>query len=193
RRRAHGIDALEVRNMDAAALDFPDRSFHGVSCAFGLMLAAEPVAWVREMSRVLTPGGRFAIVVWAELDQNPFFSLALKAMAEVLPPTGAPNDPGPFSLAAPSRLKEVLDAGGASEISIETRKASFPFESLDHYWRVFTEMSGVIARLRQLPESEQQRARNLLYENARPFVEDGKLRLGVSALCASARSAQSSS
>ena len=54
----------DFRRMDAETLDHPDRAFDAVLCALGLMYVAEPPNALREMRRVLKPGGRAAAAVW---------------------------------------------------------------------------------------------------------------------------------
>lgn len=54
----------EFLRMDAEVLDLPDASFDAVICALGLMYVADTSSAVREMHRVLAPGGRAAAVVW---------------------------------------------------------------------------------------------------------------------------------
>ena len=56
--------AGDFRRMDAEALTFDAASFDAVICALGLMYVAEPPNALREMRRVLKPGGRAAAVVW---------------------------------------------------------------------------------------------------------------------------------
>jgi SAM-dependent methyltransferase len=52
--------------MDAESLDLPDASVDLVLCALGLMYLPDPGAALREMQRVLRPGGRVALAVWGE-------------------------------------------------------------------------------------------------------------------------------
>jgi SAM-dependent methyltransferase len=52
--------------MDGEALDCPDASFDVAVCALGLMYMPEPERALREMRRVLRPGGRMVAVVWGE-------------------------------------------------------------------------------------------------------------------------------
>jgi len=54
----------DFRRMDAETLEHADGAFDAVLCALGLMYVAEPPNAVREMRRVLRPGGRAAAVVW---------------------------------------------------------------------------------------------------------------------------------
>jgi ubiquinone/menaquinone biosynthesis C-methylase UbiE len=52
--------------MDAERLSLPDASFDIVLCALGLMYMPDPEQALREMRRVLRPGGRIALAVWGE-------------------------------------------------------------------------------------------------------------------------------
>jgi ubiquinone/menaquinone biosynthesis C-methylase UbiE len=52
--------------MDAETLDLPDAGFDVALCALGLMYLPDPEQAVREMRRVLRPGGRVALAVWGE-------------------------------------------------------------------------------------------------------------------------------
>jgi ubiquinone/menaquinone biosynthesis C-methylase UbiE len=68
RRRAQDRRAANIAfaRMDAEALDLPDASFDVVLCSLGLMYVPDPEQAVREMRRVLRPGGRLALAVWGE-------------------------------------------------------------------------------------------------------------------------------
>jgi ubiquinone/menaquinone biosynthesis C-methylase UbiE len=52
--------------MGAESLTLPDATFDVVLCTLGLMYVAEPDRALREMRRVLRPGGRVVIAVWGE-------------------------------------------------------------------------------------------------------------------------------
>ena len=52
--------------MDGEALDLPDGNFDVVLCVLGLMYMPQPDQALREMRRVLRPGGRLAVAVWGE-------------------------------------------------------------------------------------------------------------------------------
>ena len=57
---------LRFARMDAEALELPDASVDVVLCALGLMYLPDVRVALREMRRVLRPGGRLALAVWGE-------------------------------------------------------------------------------------------------------------------------------
>ncbi len=64
RAQARRLANVAFERMDAELLDLPAVAFDAALCAFGLMYLADPVAGLREMRRVLQPGGRMAAAVW---------------------------------------------------------------------------------------------------------------------------------
>jgi len=68
RRRAQErkVSNASFARMDAERLDLPDASFDVALCALGLMYMPDPEEAVREMRRVLRPGGRLGLTVWGE-------------------------------------------------------------------------------------------------------------------------------
>lgn len=59
--RAEGLTNVELLKMDAEHLEFPDQSFDAVTCAFAIFFFPDVDAALREMYRVLKPGGCLAI------------------------------------------------------------------------------------------------------------------------------------
>jgi SAM-dependent methyltransferase len=72
------LGAAEVhwRTADASSLPFKDRSFDTVACQFGLMFFPDKPLAMREVRRVLRPGGRLVASVWESLEANPAAAIA---------------------------------------------------------------------------------------------------------------------
>ena len=63
-----GVENVSFKYMDAEALDLSDNSFDVVICSLGLMYFSYPQKALREMHRVLKPGGRVTALVWGKRD-----------------------------------------------------------------------------------------------------------------------------
>ena len=66
RAQAAGVSQAQFARMDAEALALPAASFDLVVCALGLMYMPDADAALREVQRVLRPGGRAVLAVWGE-------------------------------------------------------------------------------------------------------------------------------
>lgn len=58
----HGWRNVEVCEVDAAQLPFPDASFDKAICAFAMNIIPDYVRAIEEAERVLVPGGRFVVL-----------------------------------------------------------------------------------------------------------------------------------
>ena len=120
-KRAEELRLGNVRfeRMDGESLALPDASFDVVLCALGLMYMPEPELALRELSRVLRPGGRMALAVWGERSQCGWSSLFPIVDAEVA------SDVCPlfFRLGQPNILARMCD-GVALESIQQTRIAT---------------------------------------------------------------------
>jgi ubiquinone/menaquinone biosynthesis C-methylase UbiE len=62
----HALPNAGFARMDAESLALPDASFDLALCALGLMYVPDPGRALREMRRILRPGGRMVLAVWGE-------------------------------------------------------------------------------------------------------------------------------
>ena len=69
-----GLVSFQVEDM--TALSFEDAAFDGVVCRWGLMLVPDIGLAASEITRVLRPGGRVALAVWADPDDNDWMTAA---------------------------------------------------------------------------------------------------------------------
>jgi ubiquinone/menaquinone biosynthesis C-methylase UbiE len=106
--RRRGLANVGFSRMDAESLDIPDGSFDVALCALGLMYAPHPEQALREMRRVLRPGGRLVAAVWGERARCGWASVFEIIDAEVQ------SDVCPlfFRLGAPEALAQLCTEAG---------------------------------------------------------------------------------
>jgi ubiquinone/menaquinone biosynthesis C-methylase UbiE len=69
--QSKGLDTIEFRVADMLALGYPDDAFDAVICVFGVFFVPDMTAAVRELWRMVRPGGRLAITTWVPICSNP--------------------------------------------------------------------------------------------------------------------------
>src|SRR5512134_1291285 len=124
RARAHqeGL-SVETRVMDGQALALGDNSFDMAGSQFGVMLFPDMPKGIREMVRVVKPGGRVLIHAYGDPHKIEFLDFLIGAVQAVRPDfDGPPMDPPPleFQLADPDRLQNELSAAGLKDLRVET-------------------------------------------------------------------------
>ena len=122
RARKEGLN-IETRVMDGHALELDDNSFDVAGSQFGVMLFPDMPKALREMTRVVKPGGRVLIHAYGDPHKIEFLGFLIGAVQSVRPNfEGPPMDPPPleFQLADPHRLSQELSAAGLREVNVET-------------------------------------------------------------------------
>ncbi|MDT8448841.1 MAG: class I SAM-dependent methyltransferase [Wenzhouxiangellaceae bacterium] len=119
---------IEWKLGAAEKLPFPDRSFDIVVSQFGLMFFSDRTESLREMLRVLVPGGRLAVTVWDSLDNNPAYAAEVAVLERVAGKAAANALRAPFVLGNKAELEQLGRDAGLSESRVGTHigVARFP-------------------------------------------------------------------
>jgi SAM-dependent methyltransferase len=138
-----GLHNASFKVAFADDLPFPANTFDAVVSRFGVMFFPSPVDSVREMLRVLKPGGRIAMAVWHFAERNPFhYTVSQVVERYVDSPPPAPDSPDAFRFAVPGKLLTILSNAGAAA----TFERLLRFEirasiSVEDFWMLRSEMS----------------------------------------------------
>lgn len=113
-----GLNNLETQVMDGEDLPLQEATFDAVISRVGLIYFPDQQKALREMLRVLKPGGRAAAIVYSTPDKNEFFSIPVSIIrnrAKLPPP--APGQPGPFSLGAKGVIEKAFGQAGFRNVT----------------------------------------------------------------------------
>ena len=130
---ARSIDPeIEWRVGDTAKLPFSDGAYDVVASQFVLMFVPDRVVALKEMWRVLAPGGRLVVAVWTEsVVYSVLAEIAMNQGAEVL----AESVTVPFSMGDKRKLHSLFDEAGIPDTSIQTLDGYARFPSIDDFVR----------------------------------------------------------
>ncbi len=177
--------------VDAAATGLAPESYSAVICAMGLMFLPDPTAALKDWRRVLVPGGRLAIAVWAGPGDNLWVaSLGMSAAMNGLAVGGPPTGPGGlFSLSDPEVLAQAATDAGFTDVHIDQTPLSFRYGSTDEHFDIVSSLAGPLATLLASANQEQRDAVRATCAEllCGQVATDGSLRLAGLALILSAR------
>src|SRR5205814_5243528 len=127
---AAGLDAaIDVRVGDGQKLPFESGAFDAAFSMFGLMFFPDRAAGLREMKRVLKPGGRAFVGSWIPFDGP--FGVLFKTASEIIP--GLPAD-GDFALADEESIRRELGAAGLGDVTVHRVAHELKAPSFDAFW-----------------------------------------------------------
>jgi SAM-dependent methyltransferase len=131
---------IRFHEGDAEALAFPDASFDAVTINFGVLHLARPDTALAEARRVLVPGGRCALTVWARPEVSVGFGIVLRAI-ETHGRMDVPLPEGPpfFRFSDPEEARRSMRAAGFSEPRVEQIPLLWRLESVDALYDAFVE------------------------------------------------------
>lgn len=189
---AAGLTNVDTLHSSAEGLSDSNLQVDAALCRLGLMLFQAPADALDALRNVLTDGGRFAALVFASPQENPFFSktmaIALAQAGKSPPPQGTP---GLFALSDPGRLKKLFEEAGYSDTRVERATARLAVASVDDALTMMQEAFGAYrAVLSDLKEEKRERAWAEIRECLEQFSDQGNVEAEMSLLLVSGASAK---
>ena len=128
-------DAASIQWQEATAdkLPFPDGSFDVAYCQLGLQFFADRPAALREMRRVLSTGGRLAVMVWCGIHESPGFEAFAEMLERNVSSAAAAIMRAPFGLSDANELSRLVAGAGFQDIKVQRRIGAVEFPSVDRF------------------------------------------------------------
>jgi len=182
---ALGVQNVEFRDMDAEAIEFPDRSFDVVLSRFSLMFLPDLATALARIWRLLRPNGKFATAVWDVAPKVPLGSLAFglaQTLFQLPPPP--PGTPSVFGLAE-GKLEAALTQAGFTDVRTEMVPLVFAYQSAEAFTQYVRDVNApLLAMLANQPAERQAEYWQRLAGAVQQYAAvDGSIRLPNTAIC----------
>ena len=146
---AAGHRNVETRVSDGQRLQIEDGRFDVVVCRLGLMFFGDPLQGLREMVRVLKPGGTVCTMVFGTPQANPcvatLMSTALRYAG--MPPLDPYQPGGLLSLGKPGLIDELFREAGFLEIATTKVAAPFNLPTVKDYMNFIRSSAGPVVQI----------------------------------------------
>jgi SAM-dependent methyltransferase len=186
------ITNITFRQCSADALPFADSTFDVAVSRLGAMFFPDPLAGLREMLRVVKPGGPVAFVVWRAAELNPFFSVTSEIVARYVEPAPEdPDAPNAFRFAESGKLAGLLKEAGAVDVRERILKSEIAAPvALEDYWEMRSEISESLrAKLAGLSDEQKAQIAKDVEHAVAPFFPNNKMKFPSETLIVTGRKA----
>jgi ubiquinone/menaquinone biosynthesis C-methylase UbiE len=169
-----GLPWITWHQGQVHALPFQDASFNAVACQHGLQFFPDRSAALREIHRVLVPGGRLAVSVWRSLDRCPFLAIVAKALEMELG-----IDPQVFqascALADRDELRRLISGAAFRDVHIRLEVQVARYPSLADFLPGYLSVFPMADRLAALSPVQVAGFFRRLADAVSPFTDDDGL------------------
>jgi SAM-dependent methyltransferase len=186
RARTAGLSNVVFIEADIETAELEPDSYDVVLSRAAVMYTSDPLETLRHIRRLLRPGGRLAVAVWATPDKVAF-ATPVPVIVEMLgiePPGGGP---GPFTLGEPSALENLVRQAGFTDVAAGTTLAVYELPDRETCTRWVRDVAPPITELiAGQPASVQDEVWDRVTDAWSPFQGgDGHVRLPCTAVWAS--------
>ena len=171
--RAGAMPNVNFKQADAATAEF-DGQYDLLFSRFGVMFFFDPKAAFKNLHKALKPSGRMVFVCWQPPSENPWMSLAGKAVQPFMPPAVIPPNPhapGPFAFSDPAHVLNILTDAGFANVRIESFNTPLHIaDNLDDALYFQTQIGPAANAVATLEGAAKDQALNAVKEMFRPHV-----------------------
>lgn len=171
---------VEWRTGVAEDLPFEDDSFDVVVSQFAMMFFDDRQKAVREMERVLRPGGRVAIATWASLSDTPGYAAVVDLLDRLLGKEAGDALRAPYNMGDTGELERLL-SGIFVDVAVTRHEGTARFDSIEAW--VHTDIRGWT--LSDISDEDYERLLTAAEDELARFTDDtGKVAFPTPALIA---------
>lgn len=168
--KQRGLENVSFQTGDLTNPPFDEASFDAVVCVFGIFFVPDMEAALRELKRMLRPGGTLAITTWGPRLFEPVNSVFWNSVRSLRPDLYKGFNPWD-RISEINELRSLFVAADLPEVEVVAEAGSQPINSPDDWWAMILG-SGYRGTVDQLSTEEQDQVRSENFD----FIRQSSLR-----------------
>lgn len=180
---AAGLSNAQLGRMDAEYLEFPDHFFDAVTCGFALFFASSMPRALREMRRVLRPGGLVGVSLWGKAPFDPAWKLFAEQVRKYEVEVRMPQKVA----YSPEEAQALLSGSGFAEVQLTSERAEVVYATEEDWW-AFQLTNGSRGAVYMMPEETRAKFKEEYLAQLRPLFRPEGLVLPAPVVYAIAKS-----
>jgi ubiquinone/menaquinone biosynthesis C-methylase UbiE len=177
--------SIEWHESSAEAMPLPDGAFDVVLCQMGLQFVPDRSAALREMRRVVAPGGRLILNVPGPAP--PPFVIMAEALARHIGPQAAGFVNLVFSLHDTAELQNLISDAGFREVATQAVAKPLRVPAPPQFLWEYVHSTPIAGPVAQADEERRGALERDVVGKSRTLVKDGALTFAVRLIVATAR------
>jgi ubiquinone/menaquinone biosynthesis C-methylase UbiE len=133
--KLRGLTNIEFRLADMTALGYPDGHFDAVVSVFSIFFVSDMEGLVRELWRMVRPGGKLAVTTWGPRIFEPAYSRWLAAIKKECPDLHSAFNPWD-RITDVEAVHRLLLEGGVMNAKVTAEDGVQPLRSAEDWWTV---------------------------------------------------------
>jgi hypothetical protein len=127
---------------------------------------------MKEMLRVLTPGGRISLCVWARLERCIFHNAFVKTVGDFFGSDAVSGFDMAFSLNTRDELHDLAVEAGFKDVTVTYRHQTIRHQNVSDYANGFVQATPIASKYLELPDSGKQRFGEQVAAMLSSYVDD---------------------
>jgi ubiquinone/menaquinone biosynthesis C-methylase UbiE len=168
---------IDWHQANADSMQLPDETFDVVLCQMGLQFVSNKLAALREMRRVLKPGGR--VLVNVPGPKPAMFAVLTDASARYLGPKAASFGALVFSMHDVDELTELMRSAGFREVEVRAQPKSLLLPAPEEFLWQYLYSTPLAEAVAQAGEAKREALELDVCAKWKEFLVNGSMRLQV--------------
>jgi ubiquinone/menaquinone biosynthesis C-methylase UbiE len=173
----------DVKNYSARLYDgkhfpFSDESFDAAISRNGIIFFPDLNETMKEVLRVLKPGGRFVFSGWGPPENNDSSVIIRKIVTDILQQELTPLDaPGPFRFSKKGTIHSMLSGSDFRDVREIDLHGTVKLNSPEHYIQYVSETQmQIVEAIEKSGTETAEKVKSALFELVKPFIRKGEPR-----------------